>query len=79
MTEIIMPRLGLNMEKGIISKWHVSIGQTFKKDDLLCEVESEKTIGDVRAEFDGKVINILIAEGDEADVLATMALVDETK
>lgn len=79
MTEIIMPRLGLNMEKGILSKWHVSEGQAFKKDDLLCEVESEKTIGDVRAEFDGRVVKLLAAEGDELDVLAPLATVEETK
>jgi pyruvate dehydrogenase E2 component (dihydrolipoamide acetyltransferase) len=77
MLEIVMPRLGLTMEKGTVLKWHVKEGDSFRKDDVLCEVESEKSICDVTAEFDGKVIRILVKENEEAEVIKPIAEVEQ--
>ncbi len=77
MVEIVMPRLGLNMEKGRLLKWHVKEGDSFRKDDVLCEVESEKSTCEVPADFDGKVVRILVKEDEEAEVIKPIALVEQ--
>ncbi len=77
MVEIVMPRLGLNMEKGTVLKWHVKEGDSFRKDDVLCEVESEKSVSDVTADFDGKVLRILINENEEAEIIKPIAVVEQ--
>ncbi|HWQ88787.1 MAG TPA: biotin/lipoyl-containing protein [Desulfitobacteriaceae bacterium] len=77
MIEIVMPRLGLNMEKGTIIKWHVKEGDSFRKDDVLCEVESEKSIGDVTADFDGILLRILVKENEEMEVIKPIAEVEK--
>ncbi len=76
MVEIVMPRLGLNMEKGRLIKWYVKEGDSFKKDDTLCEVESEKSNCVVPADFDGKVVRILVQENEEAEVIKPIALAE---
>lgn len=39
---LLMPKLGLTMSKGKLSKWHVKEGDAVKKGDALFEVETDK-------------------------------------
>ncbi len=76
MKEVLMPRLGLNMERGTVTKWYVQEGSVVKADDILCDIESEKTVNGVRAEADGVVSRLLADEGAEVDVLSVIALIN---
>jgi pyruvate/2-oxoglutarate dehydrogenase complex dihydrolipoamide acyltransferase (E2) component len=75
-TKIIMPRLGLTMEKGSVCKWYVKEGDMFKKGDILCEVTSEKSVSDVIAELDGRMLKVLVQENEEVDVINPIAIVE---
>jgi len=59
-----MPKLGLEMEQGTVLEWAVEPGDELSESDLLAEVESEKSIGEVEARDDGVLRRIYAEEGE---------------
>jgi pyruvate dehydrogenase E2 component (dihydrolipoamide acetyltransferase) len=47
--EVVMPRLGWNMESGALSSWRKKDGDFVNPGDILFEVESEKAVQEVEA------------------------------
>ena len=45
--------------------------------DILCDVETDKAVFEVPAGFDGIVLKLLVAEGDDVPVLAPIAVIGE--
>lgn len=72
-----MPKLGLIMEEGTIAKWHKAEGDFFKEGEVLFEVETEKIVNDVEATFSGKLIKILVKEGNTVAVSTPVAEAEE--
>lgn len=50
-------------ETGNLVKWYLSEGDRIKEGDLLCDVETDKTVIGVEAEQEGILRRILVAEG----------------
>ncbi|NQT58749.1 MAG: hypothetical protein HQ557_07180 [Bacteroidetes bacterium] len=78
MRNITMPKMGLNMEEGTVVSWQISKGDSFKKGDQLCVIESDKSIIDYSAEFSGRIINIIIEADQAVSVGSVIAVADET-
>ncbi|MDX1413983.1 MAG: dihydrolipoamide acetyltransferase family protein [Candidatus Promineifilaceae bacterium] len=62
--QIVMPKLGLTMTEGMISRWLVSSGQSVKQGDVLFEFESEKSQMEFESPQDGVIGPILVGEGE---------------
>ena len=71
--EIILPRLGETMEKGNISKWLIKEDETFERGQTIAEIESDKTIVELPALEAGKLVKILVNEGEEIEVGGVIA------
>ena len=63
--EILMPALSPTMEEGTLSKWLVNEGDSISSGDLLAEIETDKATMEVEAVDDGKIGQLLVAEGTE--------------
>lgn len=55
--EIIMPRLGWTMEKGVLTEWLKRDGDTIQPGDLLFTVESDKALQEVET-FESGILRI---------------------
>ncbi|MCX6071726.1 MAG: E3 binding domain-containing protein [Chloroflexi bacterium] len=75
--QVIMPQGGQDIEKGTIVRWHRRAGETVRKGDVVCEIETEKTVIEVTAPQDGVVLRTLYAEGEEAKVFSVIAVVGD--
>ncbi|HEX4027833.1 MAG TPA: pyruvate dehydrogenase complex E1 component subunit beta [Rhizomicrobium sp.] len=64
-TEILMPALSPTMEEGKLAKWLVKEGDTVKSGDILAEIETDKATMEFEAVDEGKIGQILVAEGTE--------------
>lgn len=62
--QIILPKLGTNIEEGIIIEWKKSEGEPLKKGEVLLVVETSKAIFDVESEHEG-VLRRIISRGGE--------------
>jgi pyruvate dehydrogenase E2 component (dihydrolipoamide acetyltransferase) len=77
MIEIKMPRLSDTMTEGAISTWHKQPGDTITAGDPLVEIETDKAIMEYEAYQDGTLAQILVPEGQTADIGAPIALIDD--
>ena len=64
-TEILMPALSPTMEEGKLSKWLVKEGDLVKSGTILAEIETDKATMEFEAVDEGKIGQILVAEGTE--------------
>jgi pyruvate dehydrogenase E2 component (dihydrolipoamide acetyltransferase) len=76
--ELKMPALSPTMEKGTLAKWLVAVGDTVKAGDLLAEIETDKATMEFEAVDDGKVAQLVVAEGtDDVPVGTVIAVLAE--
>lgn len=51
--EVVLPMLGITVEKGRILKWHKQEGDRVLKGEILFEVETEKVVTEVESPATG--------------------------
>jgi pyruvate dehydrogenase E2 component (dihydrolipoamide acetyltransferase) len=72
---VVMPKLGLTMESGVIIRWNKHEGDRVERGDVLLEVESDKSTVEVEAQYAGILIKQYFYEGTEipcGDVIAVI-------
>ena len=76
-SEVIIPALGESIATGILSSWKVSDGSYVEIDQPIYDLETDKITQEGLAEVSG-VIAFLAQEGDEVEIGATIAKIEET-
>lgn len=66
--EIIMPKLGVDMQEGEIIEWKKQEGDVVSEGDILLEIMSDKTNMELEAEDSGVLIKIVHGNGDVVPV-----------
>ncbi|MBM3277704.1 MAG: 2-oxo acid dehydrogenase subunit E2 [Candidatus Handelsmanbacteria bacterium] len=74
-TEVIMPKLGLTMEKGTIGAWLVAEGEVVAKGKPLLEVVTDKVTMEVEAQASGVLRKILVPAGEEVPVSTLVGII----
>jgi pyruvate dehydrogenase E2 component (dihydrolipoamide acetyltransferase) len=74
-TKIIMPQGGQHVEEGRVVKWLKAEGDTVKKGEVVCEVETEKVVLEVESPADGVLLKIVVPAGEKVAVFATIGIV----
>lgn len=74
---LTLPRLGETMEEARVTAWLVAPGETYKRGDVLMEVETDKTVVEVPAMADGTLATQLVAEGEMVALDQPFAEVDQ--
>lgn len=75
---VIMPALGMTQDSGEIVAWHKQVGDAVAPDDILMEVETDKTTMEVEAGFTGFVTDIRFAAGTSVAVGEVIAVLSES-
>lgn len=75
--EIKMPQLGLTMEEGEVSAWHIKEGDTIKEGDVIGEITTDKLTNDLVSEVSGTVLKLVASEGEDVVVQGVLAIVGE--
>ena len=71
-----LSRVGMNMQEATIARWHRKAGETFRKDEPLYEIETEKVTQEIAAPGDGTLLEILVPEGENAKVNGGVCVVE---
>ena len=64
------------MEEATIVKWHKGVGESFLEGDAICEVETDKVTQVVEATGSGTLVEILVPEGEDAQVGDAICVVE---
>lgn len=75
--ELAMPKLGLTMKTGKVSKWFVAEGAAVKQGDDLFEVETDKITNKVESPADGVLFQIMVQPKQEVAVGAVLGILAE--
>ena len=75
--EITMPKWGLTMKEGKITKWYKNEGDPISKGEPFFEVETEKITNKVESTAAGVVFQILAPAGTVVPVGQVVAVVAE--
>ncbi len=74
-TEVVMPKLGLNMTEGLLVEWLKKEGDAVKKGDLLFSVETDKITTEAEANVDGVLARIFVQAGETVPVRAVVGVI----
>lgn len=72
---IVMPKWGLAMQEGTLSKWNVAEGDRVAKGQEIADIETTKIANAFESPVEGVVRRRVIAEGDIVPVGALLAVV----
>lgn len=75
--KIIMPQGGQDLTEGTVVSWLKNEGEAVKKDEVICEVETEKAVFEVTAPEDGVLLKITTPAGETAQVFSVIGYVGE--
>ena len=60
--EIKIPAVGESVFEALVAKWHKNQGETVRKDEAICEIETDKITMELPAEANG-ILSITVAAG----------------
>ncbi len=75
--EFKLPDLGEGLTEGEIARWLVSEGQEVSEDDPLVEIQTDKTTVEIPSPAAGKVVRILVQEGEVVPVGTVLVVIGE--
>jgi len=70
-----IPKLGLTMEKGVLTRWRKKEGEYIEKGEVLFDLETDKISSEVESKESGFLLKILVQEGEEAKVLMPACII----
>ena len=73
--EVVLPMLGITVEKGKILKWIKSEGERVEKGESIFEVEADKVTTEVESPASGILKKILVPENLEVPVLTVVGVI----
>ncbi len=73
---VAMPQMGESVVEGTVERWLVSEGDRVSKDQVLCEITTEKVDAEVVAPEAGVVTKLLVAQGTTVPVGTELATLD---
>ncbi|HSI67080.1 MAG TPA: biotin/lipoyl-containing protein [Planococcus sp. (in: firmicutes)] len=76
MQEVILPKLSEDTEESLVVLWFVSEGDYVDEGTVLCEVQTEKAVSEIRAEESGTVKKIHVKRGESAKAGTPLAVID---
>lgn len=74
-TSVVMPKLGLTMEVGLLVAWHKAEGDPVERGEALAEVQTDKIAAEVESPAAGTVLKLLAAPDQEVAVQTLIAVI----
>ena len=72
-----MPDIGEGIAEGEIVKIDIKVGDTIQEDDILFEVQNDKSVEEIPSPVSGKVLEVKVQEGTVARVGDVIVVIDD--
>lgn len=63
----MIPKLGLTMDDAHLVAWLKAVGDEVAIDEAVAEVETDKADAEVVSEIAGRIVELLVVEGDPVE------------
>ncbi len=74
--EITVPQLAEGTPEGTLAAWHVKVGDAVKRDQNLCDIETDKVVLETPAQGDGVLIEIKVQSGATVTSGVVLGVID---
>lgn len=74
--DVVMPKMGESVMEGTVLEWKKQVGDVVELDETLLEISTDKVDSEVPSPAAGRVVEILVPEGDTVDVGHAIAVID---
>ena len=75
--DVMVPALGESVSEATVATWFKAVGDTVARDEMLCELETDKVSVEVPAPAAGTLSEILAPEGETVAASARLAVIAE--
>ena len=75
--EYLLPDVGEGLTEAELVTWRVELGQVIAVNDVVCEIETAKSIVELPSPYAGKVEALLVAEGQTIEVGTPLIRIDD--
>jgi 2-oxoglutarate dehydrogenase E2 component (dihydrolipoamide succinyltransferase) len=74
--EVKVPQLAEGTPEGTLAAWHVKVGQAVKRDQNLCDIETDKVVLETPAQGDGVLVEIKVQAGATVTSSVVLGVID---
>ena len=74
--EVLLPQWGMGMSEGTITSWLKGVGDEVSEDEPLAEVEAEKVEETLESPAAGRIVEVLVPEGETVEVCTVVAVIE---
>ena len=74
--EVILPKVDMDMETGVLTTWRVAAGDRVEQGDILFDMETGKATMEVEAPASGVIRDLAEVTGEEIPVGTAVAWID---
>src|SRR5579863_1087077 len=71
-----MPQMGISVAEATLIGWRRKVGEEIAADEPICDISSDKVDSEVPAPAAGRVVELLIGEGETVDVGTVIATIE---
>ncbi len=71
--DVTLPKWGMTMQEATVAEWLVAVGDTVTEGQPIVRVESDKVEAEVESPGDGTISEIVVPDGEDAEVGAVIA------
>ena len=75
--KVNFPKWGMGIEEGTVVRWLKAVGDEVALGEALLEIETAKSTQEVEAPAAGKLVSIIVAEGETTQVDTTLGEIDD--
>jgi 2-oxoglutarate dehydrogenase dihydrolipoamide succinyltransferase (E2 component) len=68
-----MPQMGVSVAEGTLAVWHKQVGDWVDRDEIICEISTDKIDTDVPSPVAGRIVELLVTEEQTVPVGAALA------
>ncbi len=74
-SKILLPKWGMGLNEGTILKWLKAEGDLVNEDEPIVEIETAKAVEEAPAPESGRLVKILVPEGQTVETYTAIAIV----
>ena len=74
-SKVVLPKWGMGMNEDTILKWLKSEGDPVAEGEPIVEIESAKAIEEAPGPESGRLVKILVLEGQTVETFTTIAVI----
>ena len=75
--DVTLPKWGMTMQEATVAEWLVAVGDEVTEGQPIVRIESDKVEADVESPGTGTISEIVVAEGEDAEVGSVIARIEQ--